>query len=164
VIYPDNIEKKLGFDKIRKDLEGFCLSSLGVEKIIGLKFSTHFEFINNQLCKLNEFKNVCQYEDDYPVDHYYDLTGVLKNLRVEGSFIETEDLYALRKSLFAISQVHAFFGTEGNTLKYPVLHAFTRDIPVFPHVIKNIDRILSPDGIIKDSASPAQNWLPKKRM
>ena len=40
MIYPQNFEQKIGFDEIRTLLTGHCLSTLGIERVVQMKFLT----------------------------------------------------------------------------------------------------------------------------
>ena len=47
MIYPDNFERKVGFDEIRTLLKGHCLSTLGKEKVDEIAFSDDYELLSN---------------------------------------------------------------------------------------------------------------------
>ena len=38
MIYPDNFEKKIGFDEIRELLRGRCLSTLGKDRVDAIAY------------------------------------------------------------------------------------------------------------------------------
>ena len=49
MIYPKNFESKIGFNEIRTIVRGRCLSSLGVEEVGKMTFSTDTAVINKRL-------------------------------------------------------------------------------------------------------------------
>ena len=49
MLYPVNIEQKLGFDKVRELVAQECISAMGVAFVHKMRFSTDFELINRLL-------------------------------------------------------------------------------------------------------------------
>jgi DNA mismatch repair protein MutS2 len=152
MIYPENFEQKTGFDKIRNRLKNLCLSALGVQKVAEMAFSGDYHFISNQLNLAGEFKTICQTEDDFPASYFFDLTPVLKHLKIEGTFPEVEDLFNMQRSLDTIKALYSFF-RERNENKYPALWEITRNLHLYPFVSDKLNTILTNQGKIKDSAS-----------
>ena len=60
MIYPQNFEKKIGFDSIRHLLKEKCLSTLGQARVDGMEFSESFEDINRRLEEVNEVIHIIQ--------------------------------------------------------------------------------------------------------
>ncbi len=154
MIYPEGFENKLGFDKIRKLLADSCLSSLGHIFVEEMFFSADVAFIEEELLRVFEFKNICIYEKNFPLDNYFDLNNVLKKLRIEGTVIDLEELIQLKKSLATIKSIISFFKPEEIREKYPVLTKLHQSINIPPFIIDKIDSILTSNGKIKDNASP----------
>jgi len=152
MIYPENFEQKTGFDKIRNRLKTLCLSPLGIRRVDEMAFSDNYNFISKQLNLTGEIKTICQLEDDFPVSYFFDLTPVLKHLKVEGTFPEVEELFNLLRSLDTIGSLYTFFKIHGQA-KYPSLWEITRDLHLYPFVNDKINTILTNQGKIKDSAS-----------
>ncbi len=153
MVYPVNFEQKSGFDKIRALLKAKCLSPLGARKVDEMAFSDNFAFIREQLNLTAEFKTICQTEESFPADFYFDLTPVLQHLKIEGTFPEVEELFNMRRSLETIKAIYNFFKEKG-VEKYPHLWAITRDLHLYPYVIERINGIVTNNGKIKDNASP----------
>jgi DNA mismatch repair protein MutS2 len=155
VLYPENFETKIGFDKIRQLLAANCLSSLGEEYVGRMAFSSGYDDIVELLSQTEEFIRIIQEEDDFPVSYFIDLRPALRNIRVEGSWLDESDLFDLRRSLQTICEITAFLKREddGGT-PYPCLRRLAGEIPVFPDLLKKIDAILDKFGRIKDNASP----------
>lgn len=151
--YPDNFEQKIGFDRIRQMLTAYCLSDMGKEKVVAIAFIKDFSTIDTQLTLVNEFLRIIREYDNFPTNHFYDLRESLSKIRVEGMFIDTLELFNLRRSLETIKGIVNFFKGE-NGDKFPNLKRLTTDITVFNTTINAIDAILSKQGKIKDNASP----------
>jgi DNA mismatch repair protein MutS2 len=153
MIYPENFEQKTGFDKIRNRIKNKCLSPIGIRKVDEMAFSENYQFILKQLDLTGELKTICQTEDDFPSSYYFDLTPVLKHLKIEGTFPEIEELFNLQRSLDTIKSLYSFF-KERKEKKYPVLWEITRDLQLHSFVNDKINSIITSQGKIKDNASP----------
>ncbi len=153
-IYPNNFESKIGFDRIRQMLTEHCLSEMGKERVDDMAFMTHFDAIYSETDKVNEFLSILREHDNFPTSHFFDLRKPLGKIRVEGTFLETSELFNLRRSLETLRGVVNFFkGDNGD--KFPNLKSLTTDIVVFSTVINGIDAIIDKYGKVKDNASPA---------
>lgn len=49
MIYPDNLEQKLGFNSVRASIAGSCLSSMGSELAMAMNFATDFAEVEERL-------------------------------------------------------------------------------------------------------------------
>ena len=58
MIYPDNFEKKIGFDEIRELLRGRCLSTLGKDRVDAIAASTDASTIGRWLKEVSEFRRI----------------------------------------------------------------------------------------------------------
>lgn len=152
VIYPAHFEIKIGFDQIRELVKKHCLFSPGRQKVDELYFSTDFEIIKEKLEQTAEFKHICQFEENFPTDHYFDLSGALKKVRIEGMYFELEEVWNLKRSLDTIKQILRFFKNTGPE-KYPRLKTMTGEVKYYSFVEERIDAILSKQGKIRDNAS-----------
>ena len=60
MIYPQNYEQKIGFNEIRSILKGYCLSTLGKERVDELAFSADAATINEALSQVREMRRLMQ--------------------------------------------------------------------------------------------------------
>jgi DNA mismatch repair protein MutS2 len=166
MIYPDNFEQKIGFDKIRERLATFCLSPLGEEKVAAMAFSVDYATVREQLCQTSEFTRIVREEDAFPSDHFYDMRDALKKIRIEGTFLVEKELFDIRRSLETINEILRFFQLkrEAETNACPYLQALAADVEAFPQITKQIDAILDKFGKVKDSASPELSSIRRQLM
>ena len=129
MVYPENFETKIKFDKIRQLISNNSLSDMGRE------------LVDNQE------------EENFPVSYYHDARPFLARVRVEGLFLEVNELVILKNSLESLNAITRFFNNKQE--QYPSLVARAGDIRVFPYILQRLDSIVSKFGTIKDSASPA---------
>ena len=159
MIYPQNFEHKIGFDHIRTLLKDKCLSTLGKEKVDEIVFSSSYDEIIEKLTQVSEFVRIIQEEDDFPANYFYDVRPSLKRIRIEGMYLDEQELFDLKRSLETIFHVVRFFtnrdnAEEGEETPYPALFKLTEHVIVFPQLVKRIDEILDKFGKIRDNASP----------
>lgn len=163
MIYPDNFEQKIGFDKIRSLIADRCLSPLGIEKNNEMVFHSDYDTVQSLLSQTDEFIRIIQEEDDFPVNHFFDVRPALKNIRVEGTWLEEATLFDLRRSLQTIKDIVSFLRKEDEeNTPYPYLQELAGDVLVFPQLLNRIDAILDKYGRIKDNASPELSRIRKE--
>ena len=157
MIYPHNFEHKIGFDQIRQLLKGRCLSTLGEERVDEMTYGSRYADINQQLDLTCEMLAILQGDDDFPAQFFFDVRPALKRVKVEGLFLEEQELFDLRRSLETINDIVRFLKAEeteeDSTSPYPNLCKLAGNISVFPKLTNRINGILNPYGQIKDNAS-----------
>ena len=158
MIYPQNFEQKIGFDQIRQLLKDKCLSTLGEERVTDMTFSEQHEEVEEKLNQVTEFIRIIQEEDGFPDQFFFDVRPSLKRVRIEGMYLDEQELFDLRRSLETIRDIVRFLhrneDEEENDTPYPSLKRLAGDIAVFPQLIGKIDGILNKyGGKIKDNAS-----------
>ena len=156
MIYPQNFEQKIGFDQIRKLLKEKCLSTLGEEQVTDMTFTDRFNEVEEALDQAVEFVRILREEDNFPAQYFFDVRPSLKRIRIEGMYLEEQEIFDLKRSLETIRDIVKFLrgNDEEEEPPYPRLSRLAGDIQIFPQLIARINEILSPYGKIKDNASP----------
>lgn len=121
-------------------------------------FSDNYDEINQRLEQVVEFVRITQEEEDFPAQYFFDVRPSLKRIRVEGMYMDEQELFDLRRSLETIRDIVRFLQQsdeeeETENSPYPALRELAGDILVFPQLIARIDSILDKFGKIKDNAS-----------
>ena len=157
MIYPNNFENKIQFGEIRTLLKGYCLSRLGKDKVDGMTFSGNVKTISTMLRQTREFRRLQDEADDFPLQFFFDMRDSIKRIRLEGTHLEENEIFDLRRSLETIASIVRFLnrGNDDGSYDYPTLHDLTDGVLTFPDILRRIDQILDKYGKIKDSASPA---------
>ncbi|MCD7973650.1 MAG: endonuclease MutS2 [Candidatus Azobacteroides sp.] len=153
MIYPQNFEQKIGFDKIRQLIKEKCLSNLGEEKTSLMEFSSTYDNIIQSLSQTDEFVRILNEEDSFPANYFFDCRESLKRIRIEGLYLDERELFDLRRSLETIRDIVRFFHTDDENPSYPFLTSLAGNVSVFPELLVKIDRILDKFGKVKDNAS-----------
>ena len=154
MIYPENFEQKIEFYKIRQLVSDYCLSPLGKEKTEQMHFSASFSEVAATLSQADEFVRILREEESFPADHFYDVRPTLRRIRLEGSWMDTETMFQLKRSLQSIHAIVAFFNRPEKDMQYPHLTALAENVVIYPEILKKADTILNDFGEIKDNASP----------
>lgn len=170
--YPENFEQKLGFDKIRSLVRGATLCPLGAKRVDEMRFLTDRRTLRRELDLLDEMQCLIQQASQpLPTDSFYDLTPALHRVRLAGTFLEVEELYDLMRSLRTIMALQQYFcPKEGQEIRlddgmggssnisfverFPLLHEMASCVVTHPYIVGRIDQTLTPNGEIRDNASP----------
>jgi DNA mismatch repair protein MutS2 len=169
-----NFEQKLGFDLIRQMLGDLCLSNLGRTWVQEMKFSHDPAEIRISLFQAAELKEIVQFEDKFPAQDYYDLIPELLRIRIPGTYMETDQLAALKLSVTTIAGLLSFL--ENRQEKYPelfILASTPSDSgslyspisarPFLISVVGMVDQIVDNKAQIRDSASPELGRIRKEK-
>jgi len=108
MIYPQNFEQKIGFDQIRQLLKEKCLSTLGEERVTDMTFSDQHDKVEELLNQVMEFVRIIQEEDSFPDQFFFDVRPSLKRVRIEGMYLDEQELFDLRRSLETIRDIVRF--------------------------------------------------------
>ena len=159
MLYPKNIEQKIGFDKIRELIADQCVSSLGRAFVEKIRFSDDYKIIDRLIRQAAEFKLILQVESGFPEQNYIDVSDALARASIDGTFIGEEQFFEIKLSLRTIQQIIHFLKSKEETI-YPELKSLTANsLPVtdsdgWGGVISQIDKIIDEKGKVRDSASP----------
>ncbi|MBX9852751.1 MAG: endonuclease MutS2 [Cytophagaceae bacterium] len=151
MLYPENIEQKLGFDQVRECVRKECASSLGEKYVQKMRFSDDYEMITRFLDQAFEFKNILDQNLNFPSQYFIDVTPFLQKIKPAASFVESEELRDIKVSLFTIFSCIDFFDKRN---EFPVLKELIKGIELDKNLYKEIDRLVTDKGEIKDDASP----------
>ncbi len=155
MVYPDLFENKIGFSAIRSLLKENCLSSAGVEFCDLMAFSADYEVVKAALMSTAEMVTILESEEDFPLTEMADISRLLAEIRIPGTTIPATELLNLRKGLYTVGALVAFFNSKRHeeSSVYPYLDEKVRLLIAFPEIIRMIDRVIDRFGNVKDNAS-----------
>ena len=153
MIYPASFEQKIGFDRVREQIAALCTMRAARERIAAEGFSTSPREIEHRLALADEMRLVLDMERDFPGGEYPDVDHIVAKLRVEGTFLDVEEVVTLGRALAAVGGIVEFLLNRAE--RYPVLHARTRGVEAFPEIVRRIATIVDRFGNVRDNASPA---------
>ena len=181
MLYPQNIEIKLGFDKIRERLNELCISTLGRNFVEKVRFSDNYDLIQKMIRQVDEMKNILQFEPTaFPAQNYLDVNYQLSKASIEGAFLTEEEFFNVKLSLRTIQECLRFFDkkepAEFPTLRELVGSAFQerskdeenpKQVPApllaIRSLLDSLDKIIDDRGKLKDNASSELQAI-RKRM
>jgi DNA mismatch repair protein MutS2 len=152
MLYPENIEAKIGFDQIRELLKKECLSTLGQAYVEKMKFSSDHQLIGNLIAQTAEFKKILQQDLSFPSKDYIDAAPYFEKIKPAGSLLEPENFRDLKLSLFTIASCINFFDRFPDE-EYTALRALTKEINLDRNIFRRIDKVVDDNGLVKDGAS-----------
>lgn len=164
MIYPKNFEEKIGFNEIRDIVKAQCLSSLGKSVVDDMTFTADANLLNIFMENVREMRRIIETGDNFPVDNFIDVRDSLKRIRLEGTHLEEDELFNLKRSLSTIISLISYLEkgeADGDNISYkwPSLHELADGVATFPVLVSRIDQILDKFGHIRDTASPELNQI-----
>ena len=151
MLYPSNLEEKLGFDKLRSLLEENCESNLGQGFVKKIRFSTHKNSIDQRLSQTEEFSHIIRSGELFPNSNYIDVSKYFPKIRVVNSFLSEEEFFDLILTLKTLDKCLDFFKIKRE--EYPYLTELTHPVFFNEDLLWSLDRIFDERGKLKDNAS-----------
>ncbi|QRR01713.1 endonuclease MutS2 [Dyadobacter sandarakinus] len=161
MLYPNTIEQKLGFDKLRDWLRGACISPLGQYYVEKIRFSDNFGMVEKLVSQTAEMQKILSTGENFPSQNYIDATPYLKRAQIEGMLLTQTEFFDLKVSLLTIRMCLRFFESQ-EPEAFPLLGEYAKTIRVEKAVTDSIDRMIDERGQIRDSASPELSRIRKK--
>ncbi|WP_442795044.1 endonuclease MutS2 [Pelobium manganitolerans] len=151
MIYPQNSSHKLGFDDIRNAIKDLCMSEMGRGMVDKIQPMTNFEQIDKFLRQSNEFKNIIQNDQPLPIQSFYDIKKLADKAKLEGAFLNEEELFQIYLTLQTAFAVIKYF--EDRNGIYPNLEALFEHLPIEKSIVRHIEAVLDAKGKMKPNAS-----------
>ena len=151
MIYPATFEQKIGFDRLREQVADRCTMQAARRLIEEQGFSTVPREIERRLALADEMRQLLMMEFDFPGGDYPDVEGVVAKLRVEGAFLDAEEMVVLKQALSLVGAIAGFIRSRERV--YPTLAHRTRGVESFPHLVAAIDRVVDDHAEVRDTAS-----------
>ncbi|MDE6778177.1 MAG: Smr/MutS family protein [Alistipes sp.] len=153
MIYPSNFEQKIGFDRLRRQVAELCTMRAARERVEGETFSVSADEIERRQALADEVRRMLDLERDFPTEEFSDVDYIVAKIRVEGSFLTTEEVVVLRRALASIGALVGFVMSRDERT-YPRLRELSAGVESFPEIVEAVDRIVDRFGKIRDNASP----------
>ncbi|MBO7316582.1 MAG: Smr/MutS family protein [Paludibacteraceae bacterium] len=153
MLYPKNIEQKIGFDLVRELVKQYCVSELGKNQVDCVSFSSDFEVILKNLFETEELITLLRENNmNFPLTAFFDLRESIQNIRIEGTFLTETELFELKKSIETTTSIVKFL-LKKSEKRFPHLEKIAKEVILLPEIVEKIDFILDKFGQVKDNAS-----------
>ncbi len=153
-----SFESKIGFDRIRAQVGEFCTTAGGRQLLDAEAFTFSAPDLQQRLGLAEELRAIISIEGGFPSGEFTDTEHVVSKTRVEGAFLEVEDILSLHRALTSVGEVLDFIASHSDratsTNPYPLLRALSDGIQSFPTIVGHIESLIDRFGKIRDSASP----------
>lgn len=152
MVYPNNIESKLGFDKIREHLAEECQGILGRQLIDKMEFHNDYETIASLTDQTAEFKKLIETGQSPPESYYFDVSAYLAKASIVNNFLTESEFFDVKRSLDTLYQTLRVIRRQPKQ-EFPRLQALCQDIDVPYEVIQDIERVIDDKGQMRNNAS-----------
>lgn len=152
MLYPKNIEQKLGFDRIRTLLKQECQGKIGQVLVEKIRFSAKYDLIQKLTEQTAEFKALLESGKPFPNAHFLDVSESLAKAKIENTYLSERDFFDLKNSLQTLYDALRFFHEHQNT--YPRLYQLSDGIALPADLIEAIQRTIDEEGKLRSNASP----------
>ncbi len=153
MLYPENIEQKLGFDQIRELLRAECNGILGISFVNKMRFSSDYDLICKLQNQADEFKQILLSGREFPDQNFLDMDGAIKKIAILGNFLIEEDWAQLKLALKTlISCLH--YLDHADSAPYFHLRDLSFEISIDKSLPRSIEAVIDDTGRVKDNASP----------
>ena len=154
MLYPTTLETKLGFDTIRERLKDACISPLGQDYVEKTRYTDNLQLIDKLLRQTAEFKQIVQYEPDFPNSNYIDVRPHLNRARVEGLALTEAEFFDLKLALRTVQDCLRFLGKRDEESQFPFLRELAGPVGLDKKLTDSLERVIDDRGAVRDSASP----------
>ena len=150
----------LEFDKIITFLKYYVTSPQGSKLCERLTPSTHLKEITTLLTEVSEMKELLRINDDIPIHGIRDIERILNKTRVEGFYLEPQQLQEIHSTVETARTIKTFFTNTAS--QFPSLHTITSKIIPLKELEDAIRKAIGNHGEILDSASRELKALRQK--
>ncbi len=156
MIYPHNFEQKLGFDRLREQVASKCTIGSAAKKVAEQGFLTQQKRVLQRLRLTEEMRSMLMMESGFPRGGYSDIDGIVNKISILGSFLDLDEIAALRRSLIAVDEITRYIRKRSEDSSGAYVNLLNRgaNLASFVSIIAHIDTIVDKFNQIKDSASP----------
>lgn len=151
MIYPQNAAEKLGFIEIKELIKAKCLSEAGKSLVDRIQPQVKLDLIDRFLRQTQEFKDLLEHDSPLPIDHFFPLKETVEKIRVEGSFLQEDELFRIMLSLRTVYALIRYFQDRGE--QYPQLWLLLEHLPIDKNMLRNIEKVIDERGKVKENAS-----------
>ena len=150
---PNDLFKKLEFDKVLELLGEYCLGELGKKEVNKIVPGTGITAIERKLKEVHEFKQTIEQSDWFPLSTYNDVSEELKMLAIEDYVLSEEAIKNINRVLKLVKNIFSFFNNS-RKINYSNLYAIIQSLDFDAELIKAIEKVIDEEGNIRPDASP----------
>lgn len=147
--YPSTVEAKVGFDVIRRQLCELMLGPLGESWLLHARAACSLEVVQAELERVGEMQRALRQGDALPLEDFLDVREILGRVAPEASYVDGQDLVAVRKVARTMRRIRSAFAKLG----YARMRRLTASLVVLQDLEQHIDGVVDQNGEVRDNAS-----------
>ncbi|MBR7183191.1 MAG: Smr/MutS family protein [Alistipes sp.] len=151
MVYPENFESRIGFDTIRNQCREMCTMRRSAELLDDQTFSSSARQIATRQALCSEMMQILTTDCSALKDEFFDIDTIVDKARIEGTFLDCEEVMRLGITLSAAAAVVKIVHEKRE--EYPSLVRLSAGVESLSHIVAEIDRILDQRGNMRDNAS-----------
>ena len=152
MVYPENFEVRIGFDVIREQCCALCTMHGSEALLRAEKFSTSAREVMHRQSLVDEMRVLLMSEASVLKEEFFDIDDLVDKLRIEGTFLDVEEVVRLGITLEAADAVVGQIAKSAEW-EFSHLRRISSDITPLTHILTEIARIVDNHGAVRDSAS-----------
>ena len=152
VIYPSNFEDKIGFSAIREQVVALCTMQHARELLAGEAFATTEKEISRRHNLAEEMRQILLTERNAPTEEFYDIADIVEKAKVEGTFLEVQEVVQLGRALISAGDFVQFLH-KSDAERYPTLISLAKPVKALWNIVADIRRIIDDNNTVRDGAS-----------
>ena len=158
MVYPNDFESKVGFDRVREQIASLCSMRRSRELLDDEGFSASTEEIVRRHSLCDEIRRLTEGEQDFPREDFTDMDGVVSKVRIDGAFLEAQEVLLLCTSLRSAESISSFILSREETA-CPFARRLSSSLSPLMHIVREGERIVDEHGEVRDGASPELSRL-----
>ncbi|MDW8296819.1 MAG: endonuclease MutS2 [Raineya sp.] len=160
MLYPKNIEEKLGFNKIRELIAKNCLSAWGLQYLDKMRFSDDYEHIRKLTAQTQEMKEILLFDEPFPTQNFLNVQEALQKIQIQGAFLTETEFFDLKSSLSAIRACALYL--QARKERYPQLADLLKLVEIDKKIFQRLERVIDDRGKVRDTASSLLQEIRRK--
>jgi DNA mismatch repair protein MutS2 len=152
MIYPDQLEEKLGFDQIRRRISENCLSPAAMRRVEAMRFLSDFNAIRLLLSQTLEFVLIIEKGESFPTAHFHDPAQWHHKIFPAGNFLEEQELLDMAGAIETVNLCKSFLCRSREWC--PSLADLADPVPDVSAVASNIVKQIDERARVRDNATP----------
>ncbi len=150
---PSDLFEKLEYDKVRELLAQKCYGEAAVEWCNHLEPSVVFDDILLGLKEVDSYKLGMEQNHLLSLSSYELADEALEMLEIKSYVLSIDDFRKITNTLRIIDRILKYFNRERKE-EYAILWDIVKDLPFDAILLRDIDRVIDSEGVIRPDASP----------
>lgn len=150
-LYPKTLFEKIGFESIRFETLKYIKTASGGERIRNMEPSHDMIRVHLDLELISEMMVLINVDDPLPLSVIPDIRKALKKSRIERNIIDNDSILNIGKLCKDSRLTYSYFKSRAE--QYPNINSIARNLATHKKLEELIDKTLTDQGEIKDSAS-----------